>query len=363
MQALISFFIFIFVFFLYIHITSIWKRSEDLEIYEIDYTTNKALQEVVSIKQPVLFKLEPFHEKFFAKMNLAKMIKYDNYDVNIKDLADYKKEDSVYSVSLPMRTATTLMATDTHARFFSEDNAKFLEESGFDAVCHSLDTYLKPAFTVSRNYDFMYGSKHAFTPLRYHMDYQQYIVVNEGKIRVKMAPWKFSQILDPIADYENYEFRSLMDPWKPEDKKAFEKVRFIDFEVYAGSVLFIPAYWWYSFSFSGDSQTSITVAKYNTGASVLAHINHLGRYFLQQNNIKTKVGKTLPVSLDGGVADPPEPHNDNNDNTKETTYFEGKKSANVEIVSNTGVYATTGELATSTYIDTNMTKKSVAESK
>jgi hypothetical protein len=371
MQALISFFIFVFVLFLYVHVTSVWKRSEDLEIYEVDYTTHKALQDVVAIKQPVLFQLEPHHPHFFAKMNLSKMKKYDNYDVNVKDLADYKKEDSVYPVSLPMRTATTLMATDTHARFISEDNAKYLEESGFDAVCHSLDTYLKPSFTVSRNYDIMYGSKHACTPLRYHLDSQHYIVVNEGKIRVKMAPWKFGKVLDPIADYETYEFRSLLNPWKPEErKKEYEKIRFVEFEVYAGSVLFIPAYWWYSLCFSGEMLNSLTIVKYNTGASVLANLNHLGKYVLQQSNTKTKVAKTLPVSLDGGnisTATADITSAAEGDNIEQDTHtpvlFEGKKSANTEIVSNAGIYKTTGDMGESTYVDGIMTKKSVAESR
>lgn len=363
MQALISFFIFVFVLFVYIHVTSVWKKSEDLEVYEVDYTTHRALQDVVSIKQPVLFQLEIHHPNFFNKMSLSKMEKYDNYDVNIKDLADYKKEDSVYSLALPMRSATKLMATDTHARYVCEDNARFLEESGFDAVAHSLDTFLKPTFTVSRIYDFMYGSKHACTPLKYHIDYQYYIVVNEGKIRMKMTPWKSTRNLDPISDYENYEFRSLLNPWKPEERKReYEKIRFLDFEVYAGSVLFIPAYWWYSICFSGEMLNSLTVVRYNTGASVLANLNHLGKYVLQQNNTKTKVVKTLPVSLDGGGE---AAHEKEIEKTEEESspLFEGRKSTNTEIVTNTGVYKTTGELGDSTYVDSTMSKKSIAESK
>jgi hypothetical protein len=367
MQALISFFIFVFVLFLYIHVTSVWKKSEDLEIYEVDYTTHNALQEVVAIKQPVLFQLAPHHSNFFTKMSLSKMAKYDNYDVNVKDLADYKKEDSVYSISLPMRTATKLMATDTHARYVSEDNARFLEESGFDAVAHSLDTFLKPNFTVSRIYDFMYGSKHACTPLKYHVDYQYYIVVNEGKIRMKMTPWKSSRILEPISDYENYEFRSLLNPWKPEERKRdYEKIRFLDFEVYAGSVLFVPAYWWYSICFSGETLNSLTIVRYNTGASVLANLNHLGKYVLQQNNTKTKVAKTLPVSLDGGgyaAPETPSTQDNGSDADKDAVLFEGRKSTNTEIVTNAGVYKTTGDLGESTYVDGTMSKKSIAESK
>ena len=52
--------IFLLVLFIYIHITHQLKRSEDLEIYELDYTTNSHLQEVCDVKQPVLFELKTF---------------------------------------------------------------------------------------------------------------------------------------------------------------------------------------------------------------------------------------------------------------------------------------------------------------
>jgi hypothetical protein len=58
MNFLFNIIIFLLVLFLYIHITHQLKTSEDLEIYELDYTTNQHLQEVCDIKQPVLFEFK-----------------------------------------------------------------------------------------------------------------------------------------------------------------------------------------------------------------------------------------------------------------------------------------------------------------
>lgn len=44
MNFLITFLIFILILFLYIHINDQYKKSEDLEIYEMDYTSNMELQ-------------------------------------------------------------------------------------------------------------------------------------------------------------------------------------------------------------------------------------------------------------------------------------------------------------------------------
>ena len=55
MSGLINIILFITVLVIYIHIINQFKTSEDLEVYEMDYTNNIHLQEVCDIKQPVLF--------------------------------------------------------------------------------------------------------------------------------------------------------------------------------------------------------------------------------------------------------------------------------------------------------------------
>jgi hypothetical protein len=339
MNPLFSFFIFLLVLFLYLHITAQWKKSEDLEVYETDYVNPIQIQEICSIKQPVLFKFEPICPLFYDKFQLSKMANYDNHDVFVKDIHDYRSSKPVYSVKLPLRSATTLLSSDTGARYFSESNQEFLEETGLDALCHSVDDHLKPPFTIQRKYDLIQGSKHVCLPLRYHLNHQMFLFVTQGKIRVKMSPPKFSKYLDPIRDYDNYEFKSTLNPWNPaaNHRENMEKCKFIDFEVYPGYSLFIPPYWWYTICFSGDETTTIGTACYNNIPNVLAHMNHIGMHYLQMSNISSKPAKRIIPSLDGFVEKPlVEPIEIIEEEIP-------KVSTNKEIVTNAGVYKTTGE--------------------
>ena len=90
--------IFLIILFMYIHLVQQYKRSEDLEIYEMDYTNNDNLQEVCDIKQPVLFEYKMHHPEFFSDVNIDKIEGpiYDGHDMKIKENEDYWKEsDSV----------------------------------------------------------------------------------------------------------------------------------------------------------------------------------------------------------------------------------------------------------------------------
>ena len=53
--------LFILMLFLYIYIVNQYKKSEDLDIYEMDFSNNAYLQEVCDIRQPVIFHFQPIH--------------------------------------------------------------------------------------------------------------------------------------------------------------------------------------------------------------------------------------------------------------------------------------------------------------
>lgn len=300
MYPLLTFFIFAIVLFFYIHITAQWKKSEDLEIYEMDYVNNAQLQETCNVRQPVLFSLDTKSPAFFDRLHLAKMAKLESHDVNVVDTVDYWRHESVDAVVLPFRSASKMIESDPYARYVSENNHDFIDESGLDALYQPVDEFLRPAFTVQTKYDFLFGSKHAATPMRYHTHHRYYLAVTSGKIHVKMTPWKSSKFLHPIKDYEHYEFRSAVNVYSPQKQYANEldKLHCLDFDVYPGYVLYVPPYWWYSVRFSTDTTTSVAGFTYNTAMEVLSNAKDWGMYFLQQSNITRKVAKTIP-SIDG----------------------------------------------------------------
>jgi len=345
-----AFFIFILILFFYIHITAQWKTSNDLEIYESDYESPTQIQEVCAVKQPVVFKFQKEHvaTEFFERSQSAKFEKYDNIDVRIKDRTDYNKsadskDASVDYVPLSFRSARRLMMTDTNAKYFSEKNQTFLEESGLDRLSHSIDTLLKPPLSAYTKHDILLGSPLVSTPLRYHLESHRFLAVSRGKITVKLCPPKYSKIIPTNRDYENYEFWSPLNPisTSPKDRELLQKIKFLDIEVNSGDVLFLPPYWWYSITFSGDPETTVASFVYDVAMNIAAQSKHWGLYYLQQSNIKNKPGKTIVMSEDG---DQPSQQQTVNDVEKSaminSNELEPTQPVKREIVTNAGTYVT-----------------------
>lgn len=294
--------VFIIVLFLYIYIMNQFKKSDDLDIYEMDFSNNTHLQEVCDIRQPVLFQFQNIHPKLFADITPQYIARFGSYDVRIKDAHDYYKNhrtenSQVDSVSLSLHNSIKLLENDNAAHFFSENNDDFLDESGLLRTMRSMDDFLKPMFNVHTKYDLWFASPNAVTPLRYHTNYRQFLCVTSGKIRVKMTPWKSSKYLHPVKDYENYEFRSPVHPTRPLEQYAtdFEKTKFLEFDIQEGYVLYIPPYWWYSVMYLDAPNTFVCSVSYNTVMNCISNAPDLALYWLQQQNITKKITK-LPAA-------------------------------------------------------------------
>ena len=361
----LAFFIFILSLFFYIHVTAQWKTSNDLEIYESDFESAHHLQEVCAVKQPVVFKFQnnKVADAFCERFQTAKFEKYDNIDIRVKDRNDYdkqplnsnRKEDNVKDLSvdyvpLSFRSTRRLMSTDTNAKYFSEKNQTFLEESGLDRACNSLDAHLKPPLSTYTKYDLLIGSPLVTTPLRYHLESHHFIATTRGKIKVKLGPPKYSKIIPVNKDYENYEFWSPLNPWKTkvdaksnkEYKDILQKTKFLDIEVNTGDVLFVPPYWWYSVSFSGDAETTVATFTYDVAMNIAAQLKHWGLYYLQQSNIKNRPGKKIQ-SLDSGSIEETETNESSNKEEKHVAPSTQATPVKKEIVTNAGIYVT-GEI-------------------
>jgi hypothetical protein len=157
---------------------------------------------------------------------------------------------------------------------------------------------MKPDYTVHTKFDIVAGSKNAMLPLRYHTHYRQFVCVLSGKIHVKMTPWKSAKYLYPIKDYENYDFRSPVHAWKPQSEyeSEFNKIKFIEFDVHAGYVLYIPSYWWYSIKFSNESDNLVSTLTYDSVMNCITNAPNYALFYMQHANIQKRVTKTLDVS-------------------------------------------------------------------
>lgn len=304
MSTFTSFVIFIIILFLYFHITSQYKKSEDLEIYEADYLSNSQLQEVCDVRQPVLFDIRNIVSPFLAENrldweNVLEFSKKSTTDVYIKDVTDIRNlnpEHGGDSVPLPISSAIGLMETDSKGRFFSENNEDFVGEI-LEGRLSDMDQYIKPNFTAITKRDLLFGSDGAYTPMRYHTDYRKFLCVTSGKISVKMTPWKSRKFLHVEQDYVNYEFRSPVDVWNPQEKymNDVENLKCLEFEVSVGFLLYVPPYWFYSIKYGKSSEgiAQIYGWTYNSIMNVTANLPEWGMYYLQQWNIEKKTLKKL----------------------------------------------------------------------
>jgi hypothetical protein len=294
MDTLLHILIFLIISFLYIHISNQYKKSEDLEIYEMDFINNSHLQEVCDIKQPVLFEYNSINPEFFESVDIEKILESGSHDVKVKDIEDYWKDvESVDYIVLPFQSSQSLMTTDTHAKYFTENNDTFVEESGLLNEFKTNDAQLKPPFIAVTKYDIQTGSQNSVTPLRYHTDSRKFLCVTSGKIHVKLTPWRSSKYLYPNADYDNYEFFSPINVWKPQKKYFHEmdKIKFLEVDVIRGNVIYIPPYWWYSIKY--EESTIVAGFSYKSIINCLSDFPNLAKYYIQQSNIKSRITKTL----------------------------------------------------------------------
>lgn len=298
MNLFLHILIFIFVLLSYIHIMREYKTSEDLEIYEFDYKDNNYLQEICELKQPAIFSLREITPGFYDNINADTLEEFNNSELKIKESNDYWEESKpIDYVLLPFQSSLNLMKTDTHSNYITEDNDFFIKETELSKHYEIVDQLIKPHFSVNTIYDIMSGSDKSSTPFRYHTNNRFFLSVNSGKIRVKLTPWKSSKYLYPIKDYECYEFRSPINPWKPQRKfySEMDKLKFLEFDISQGKILYIPSYWWYSIQYTSDC-TFVCGFTYNSVTNYMANVKDFGLYYLQQSNTKDKIAKTMDIT-------------------------------------------------------------------
>jgi hypothetical protein len=263
-------------------------------MYEIDFASKDKFEEICNLRQPVLFDFE--NEKILGTSSLAYLTaNYSSFELKMRNSNDTNYDTEIY-MPLPLHSAAKLLEEDKTASYFSENNSDFLLETGVKKNLQYNDEYLRPFMVSNCNYDILAGSQDTATPFRYEINYRNYFLVTQGSVRVKMAPPKSTRYLHSVKDYENFEFRSPVNPWSPQPQYTadFDKIKCLEFTLNAGKTLYIPAYWWYSIQFNKGS--CISCFRYRTYMNNLAILPHVAMYGLQMQNVKRDVAKK--VSLD-----------------------------------------------------------------
>ena len=291
-MLVVSIFIFCIVLFLYLHIHFHLKRSNDLEVYEIEQPSKQRLEEVCDIRQPTTF--EYYNEQVLGQLSYQGIhTNYRAFDINIRDVGKTKTQQKgtenevVLYIPVTFKIAHEVLKKDTEMKYISERNTDFIDDTGLIKIFQLNDEFLRPYMVSTCMYDIMMASIGTTTPLRYEVNYRNYFLVTQGSVKILLIPPKDTRYLYPINDYDILEFRSPVNPWKvqPEYQDDFDKIKTLEVELFQGMVMFIPAYWWYSIQFNSH-ETSVCSFKYRTHMNTLAITPSLLLNLLQNMNIK-----------------------------------------------------------------------------
>ena len=300
-MLVISIFIFCIVLFLYLHIHFHLKRSNDLEVYEIEQPSKQRLEEVCDIRQPTTFEL--YNDQLLTQLSYQAIhTSYRAFDIHVRDVsktptstAEDKtiitqkgtEHDQVLYIPVTFKIAHEVLKKDNDAKYISEHNADFIDETGLIKIFQLNDEFLRPYMVSTCMYDILMASTGTTTPLRYELNYRNYFLVTQGRIKILLIPPKDTRYLYPINDYDILEFRTPVNPWKvqPEYQDDFDKIKTLEVELFQGMVMFIPAYWWYSIQFV-IPETSVCSFKYRTHMNTVSIVPQLVLNVLQNMNTK-----------------------------------------------------------------------------
>jgi len=292
MQQFIAILIFCIVLFLYLHIYFQLKTSNDLEVYEIEQPSKDKLEEICDLRQPVIFDYQ--NDSLLEMCKVVAIVEhYSAFDVKLRNVKEVDDNTDLH-IPVTLKAAISLLSGDKDAKYISEKNGDFLEETGIIKNYKYNDAFLRPPMVSNCFYDFLTASQDTETVLQYSVNYRNFYLVTHGSIKIKLIPPKSARYLYPIEDYENFEFRSPLNPWsiQRQYKADFDKMKTLEIELTPGKIIYIPAYWWYSIKFM-QPLTSVCVFKYRTYMNTVAILPKLCMKTLQRQNTKREIVKKV----------------------------------------------------------------------
>lgn len=281
MDNIYTLLIFLIVLFFYFHITYQYKTSNSLEIYEIeDNVSKKRFEDILNMRQPVLFTFN--NEYLFNISNTFLETNFLNNDIFIRNCNDI---DSFY---VPEKYSNFIKLSKSEVNYISEYNSESLINSSLIKYINQCDGNLRPYMMLNSNYDLITGNKNAYTPLKYEFYNRNFLLVLDGKVKIKCIPPMYTNDLKFDFDAEHLNYVSFENPWKSENTS----IKYLDVEIAKGQIIYIPPYWSYSV-FISENRSIVTSFKYGTYMSNISSLNVYLLSLLQKLNTKYKIAKTF----------------------------------------------------------------------
>lgn len=290
MTSVVAFFV---VIFFYIHIHFHLKKSNDLDVYHINYPSKEKFEDICELKQPIIFhvsRLESMKDKFHVE-NLLKL--YSGFEMHVRYLEreqtpHFNDDYTNKYVSIRLKDLCVSLDENDVQNIVSERNEEFLDETGLIKLLKQSDYIMRPNLVSSCEYDVLLGNTGAYTPLRYHLHYKNIFMLARGKAIVKLAGPKNTKNVSLHKDYDNFEFYTKEKVWDVSNDELDSKIHFLEVEMKENDIISIPTFWLYSIKFL-ESNTMMFGFFYHTYMSYLAASPDIAIHALQKQNIKYSV--------------------------------------------------------------------------
>ena len=224
-KIIIAFCIFCLVLFIYLHVQFHLKTSNDLEVYELDQGSKDKLEEICDLRQPVIMNF--YNDPILQSISRSQiLVHYHAFEMKVRNTKENDYSTEIY-IPLQAHSVFKLFDDDQSGSYISENNQEFLQETGIYKVIQKNDEFIRPSLVSNCIYDIFAGSENATTVFRNEINYRNYFFVTNGTVKIKLSPPKSGKYLRPIDDYDNFEFRSPINPWSPQEeyKYDFDKIK------------------------------------------------------------------------------------------------------------------------------------------
>ena len=122
------------------------------------------------------------------------MSNYNSFDIKVR-FFDYENNDII--IPLKFKDYISLLENKENTKdFIIENNYDFLEETCLNKKIKYYDHFFKPFSLMSYEYDIIIGKNDLFTKCQYNLNYRNYFIILEGKVKLKLTPQKVINTLN-----------------------------------------------------------------------------------------------------------------------------------------------------------------------
>ena len=95
---------------------------------------------------------------------------------------------------------------------------------------------------------------------------------------MKMTPWRSTKYMVVNKNYRDYEFTSPLNVWIEE----VSKMKFIEFNVEASQILYVPPFWHYSLKLTGEDDHVAHVFDYSSPMNIMSNVFNIGHHLFEK---------------------------------------------------------------------------------